>query len=146
MKVIGPVIFALIAAFGNALFATGQKKSLNVQNPFSFISLAALVCIVLTLLSVPLFGRANFLDVIKSNLVWAVVSGVGLFLTYIGFNLLYTRYGASQYVLYAVISILTTSVVVGVLIFKESFNSYHVLAALSAIVSIVFYSVGQARL
>ncbi len=146
MKAYGPLLFASVAAFGNALFAAGQKKSLNVQNPFSFIFVAAVVCVSLTLLAVPLFGKADFGQVLKHNALWALVSGIGLFLTYLGFNLLYTHFGASQYALYAVISIITTSVVVGLLLFKEPFNIYHLLAIAFAVVSVFMYSLGQARL
>jgi len=51
--------------------------------------------------------------------LWTDLSGVGLFLTYPGFNLLYSRYGASQYVLYAVLSIITTTIIVGIWWLKE---------------------------
>ncbi len=138
-----PIAFALIAAMGNAMFALGQKKALGMDNPFAFISVAAIVCVLLTLLGTPLFGTANYQKVIAQNGGWAILSGIGLFLTYLGFNLLYTRYGASYYTLYAVLSIITTSLGVGVFFFKEAFNTYHWMALLAAIIAIVLFSLGN---
>lgn len=118
MNIYGPLIFALTAAIGNAMFAAGQKKAVAFDNPFTFIALAAMVCVFLTVAAAPLFGQPNYSSVAKANGWWAVLSGTGLFLTYLGFNLLYSKYGASNYILYAVLSIITTSIIVGVVIFK----------------------------
>jgi len=43
-----------------------------------------------------------------------LVSGLGLFRTYICFHPLYSRFGASQYVLYAMLSIVTATIIAGV--------------------------------
>jgi drug/metabolite transporter (DMT)-like permease len=75
---------------------------------------------------------------LKSHLRSVLLSGIGLFLTYLGFNLLYSRFGASQYVLYAALSIITTTIGVGYLYFKELFHLASVFSCLVAI--------GQARL
>jgi drug/metabolite transporter (DMT)-like permease len=56
---------------------------------------------------------------------------------------LYSQYGASNYILYAVLSIITTSVIVGVVIFKETFNIYHWLALLSSIITIALFTLGN---
>ncbi len=143
MNILGPLTFALIAAVGNAMFATGQKKAVQLDNPFTFIAISAIICVFLTLLSAPTFGQPNYSEAIKQNGQWAVLSGVGLFFTYLGFNLLYSRYGAANYILYAVLSIITTSVIVGVVVFKETFNIYHWLALLSSIVAIGLFTVGN---
>ena len=143
MNVFGPLAFALIAAIGNAMFAAGQKKAFQFDNPFTFIALAVIVCAFLTVLSAPLFGQPNYSLAIKQNGHLAVFSGVVLFLTYLGFNLLYSQYGASNYILYAVLSIITTSVIVGVVIFKETFNIYHWLALLSSIITIALFTLGN---
>ena len=71
--------------------------------------------------------------------------GVGFFVTFLGFFLLYSRLGASYYIVYAVLAIITTSIGVGVLVFKEPFNGYHVSALLFAIVSIVLYGIGHSK-
>lgn len=143
MNILGPLAFALIAAVGNAVFVAGQKKAVPFDNPFAFIALAAIICVFLTLLFAPLFGQPNYLEVIKQNGHWAALSGIGLFLTYLGFNLLYSRYGASNYILYAVLSIITTSIIVGVVVFKESFNIYHWFSLGASIVTVVFFAIGN---
>ncbi len=143
MNMFGPLAFALIAAIGNAMFAAGQKKALEFENPFTFIALAAIICVFLTVLFAPLFGQPNYSEVIKHNGIWAILSGAGLFLTYLGFNLLYLKYGASNYILYAVLSIITTSIIVGVVLFKETFNLYHWLALASSIITIVLFTIGN---
>ena len=60
---------------------------------------------------------------IKTNYLWFIASGTGFFLTFIGFYFLYTKFGASYYLLYAVISIITTSILVGIIIFNTDFHS-----------------------
>lgn len=145
MKLIAPLAFAFLAALGNALFVAGQKKAIMFDNPFAFIALAAMICVVLTLLAAPFFGQTQYQEVIKANGFWALVSGVGLFLTYLGFNLLYTHYGASHYIVYAVLSIITTAIIVGVLMFRESFNLYHFAAFLCSLATVVLFSIGNLK-
>ncbi len=142
----GALFFALIAAIGNAMFAAGQKKAIAFENPFTFIALAAIVCVCLTVATAPLFGQPQYSSVLKENGWWALLSGAGLFLTYLGFNLLYSRYGASNYILYAVLSIITTSIIVGVVMFKESFNLYHWLAFGSSITTVALFAFGNSLL
>lgn len=146
MNIYGPLFFALIAAVGNAMFAAGQKKAIAFDNPFTFIALAAMVCVMLTVAAAPLFGQPHYNSVLKANGGWALLSGAGLFLTYLGFNLLYSKYGASNYILYAVLSIITTSIIVGVVMFKESFNVYHWLAFGSSIATVALFALGNSVL
>lgn len=143
MKILGPLFFSFIAALGNALFAAGQKKAVGFDNSFVFIAMAAIICVTLTLMTAPLLGPINYLSSFKTNWLWALLSGIGLFLTYLGFNLLYTNYGASNYILYAVISIITTSIVVGVVLFKETFNIYHWFAFGGSIITVFFFTLGN---
>ncbi len=143
MILIGPLAFALIAAIGNAMFAAGQKKAVGLENAFTFIALAALVCVTLTILVAPFFGATQYASAIKQNGHWAILSGAGLFLTYLGFNLLYSNYGASSYILYAVISIITTSIIVGVYIFREEFNVFHWLAFFTSILTVILFTWGN---
>ena len=37
MKILLPIVFATIAAIGNAMFALGQKKSAGVENGLLFV-------------------------------------------------------------------------------------------------------------
>ena len=84
-------------------------------------------------------------NTLKGNWKALFLSGLGLFFTYLGFNLLYSRYGASQYVLYAVLSIITTTIIVGILWLKEPVNVYHKVAIAMAIAAVVFFSIGQSK-
>jgi len=146
MNIYGPLLFALTAAVGNAMFAAGQKKAIAFDNPFTFIALAVIFCVFLTVIAAPLFGQPQYSAVAKENGGWVIVSGTGLFLTYLGFNLLYSKYGASSYILYAVLSIITTSLIVGVVLFKETFNMFHWLAFGSSILTVVLFAIGNSHL
>jgi drug/metabolite transporter (DMT)-like permease len=143
MQVLGPLVFALLAAVGNGLFAFGQRKSAGVENSFVFITVALVACVIMCVVSAPFFGPVNYAATLKQNAAWAAVSGAGLFLTYIGFNILYSQYGASSYILYAVLSIITTSVIVGAWLLREQLNLYHWLAVLAALATVGLYSYGN---
>ncbi len=143
MKLILPFLFSALAALGNGMFAGAQKKAAAVSNPFSVLVASAAVCFTLAALTMPLFGRADYVRPWKEDCLWVVVGGVGLYLTYLGFNLLYTRCGASFYALYAVLSIVTTALVVGAMIFREPLNGYHWAAVGSALLTVVLFALGQ---
>jgi drug/metabolite transporter (DMT)-like permease len=145
MKSLLPIVFAAIAAIGNAMFALGQKKSAGVENGLLFVGVSALVAVVFALLFAPLIGAFDVGHTLKGHWRAVLLSGFGLFLTYLGFNLLYSRYGASQYVLYAVLSIITTTIVVGILWLKEPVNIYHKIAIAMAIAAVAFFSIGQSK-
>lgn len=114
-------------------------------NGLLFVSLSALVAVLLSLLFAPLVGVLGIGNTVKENWKALLLSGVGLFLTYLGFNLLYSRYGASQYALYAVISIITTTIIVGMFWLKEPVNVYHKVAIAMAIIAVVLFSIGQSK-
>jgi drug/metabolite transporter (DMT)-like permease len=143
MKILGPLLLALLAAVGNGFFAFGQRKAVGVENTFVFITLTLSLCVFLCILAAPLFGNVNYLTTLRNNTVWAVISGIGLFMTYIGFNLLYANYGASGYTLYGVLSILTTSVIVGSFMLKEPLNAWHWMGIFSAIATVGLFSYGN---
>lgn len=143
MQVLGPLLFALLAAIGNGFFAYGQRKSVGVENSFVFITVALLMCVALCIVAAPFYGPVSYGTVLRQNFTWAAVSGVGLFLTYVGFNILYSQYGASSYILYAVLSIVTTSVVVGAWLLREQLNLYHWLAVVTALATVGLFSYGN---
>jgi drug/metabolite transporter (DMT)-like permease len=145
MKILLPIVFAAIAAIGNAMFAFGQRKSAGVENGLLFVGVSALIACLLALFSAPFVGVFDVGNALKGNWKALLLSGFGLFFTYLGFNLLYSRYGVSQYVLYAVISILTTTLVAGVWWLKEPLNLYHKLAIVLAIVAVFVFSIGQSK-
>jgi drug/metabolite transporter (DMT)-like permease len=145
MKSLLPIAFATIAAVGNAMFALGQRKSAGVENGLLFVGVSALVAVLFALLFAPLVGVFDVGKALSGNWEAVLWSGVGLFLTYLGFNLLYSRYGASQYALYAVISIITTTIIVGILWLQEPVNMYHKVAIGLAIIAVILFSIGQSR-
>ncbi|PJZ69827.1 transporter [Leptospira perolatii] len=136
-------LFGLIAAVGNAIFAFGQKKSENGENPFLFLSLTVVTCLFILLLSTLFFPKDEILSYIKRNLKWSLISGIGLSITYLGFYLLYSRFGASYYILYAVLSVLTTSFLLGIIVLKENFNIYYGLSVISSFITIFLYYLGK---
>lgn len=146
MEIIKPIIFAAIAAFGNAMFALGQRKSSGVENGILLVGLSALVAVLISLSVAPLVDVFDVGNTIKHNWKAIFLSGVGLFLTYFGFNLLYSKYGVSQYVIYAVLSIITTTLIVGVWWLKEPVNIYHMFAIILAIAAVTMFSIGQSKI
>ena len=145
MKTLLPIVFATIAAIGNAMFALGQKKSAGAENGMLFIGVSALIAFLLALIFAPLAGAFDIANTIKTNWRAVFLSGIGLFLTYLGFNLLYSRYGVSLYALYAVIAIITTTIIVGIWYLKEPVNTYHTIAIVLAVVAVILFSIGQSR-
>ena len=143
MKLLTPLLLALMAALGNALFAIAQKKIAGLDNTLASVVLAALCAALLIMIVVPLFGPPQYGQLLGENWLWVLLSGVGLGLTYVGFNMLYTRYGASYYVVYAVLSIVTTAIIVGFGLFRESLNGYHWMAIATSILTIVLFTLGN---
>ena len=143
MKTLSLLLFAFIGALGNSMFAASQKKAIALGNSLAFLVISIFVSFILALIVAPLSGPTKYTTIIKQSWIWVVVGGIGLFLTFLGFNLLYTNFGTSSYMLYAVMSIITTSIIVSVVIFKEAFNIYHWAAFVGAIVTIVLYTIGN---
>jgi drug/metabolite transporter (DMT)-like permease len=145
MKSLLPVVFATIAAVGNAMFALGQKKSVGVENGLLFVGLSALVAVCFALLFAPLIGAFDVGGTLRGNGKAILLSGLGLFLTYLGFNLLYSRFGASQYALYAALSILTTTILVGMVWLQEPVSASQKAAIALAVAAVILFSFGQGR-
>ncbi len=142
MNIIAPIILALIAATGNAIFVAGLKQSAIDGNRFAPIVFIVFICSVLSFIAAPAFGNTHY-NLLLKNWVWLLIGGVGLFIAYIGFSLLHVKYGASSYILYAVLSIVTTGIILGGFILKESLNFYHWLAVFFAILTVIFFSIGN---
>jgi len=138
-----PFAIALMAACGNALFVYGQRAAGHSANPFLYMAGAVstgLVLFVLAALAWQSDGNAAYL---AANALSIGLGGAGFFVTFFGFYLLYSNFGASQYALYATLSILTTSLGVGVLIFREQLNAYQIVAMLVAVLSIALWTYGR---
>jgi len=140
-----PLLFATLAAIGNALFVFGQRGATPPANPFLFVLGAVAVCTVMFAAAAVFFRTDGDVAYFNGHWKWMLIGGLGFFLTFVGFFLLYTNFGASQYTLYAVISILTTSLGVGVLVYREHFNVYHAGAMVLAIAAIALFTYGNGR-
>ena len=139
-------LFALLAAVGNALFVYGQRGSQTAENPFVFLLATLVLCRSLFLLSALLNKAPLDTGYLSINLKFIVFSGIGFYFTFIGFYWLYSQQGATNYMVYALLSILTTSIGVGLILFREPFNRYHVISGLLAVAAILVYGLGQHKL
>lgn len=140
-----PILFAGFAAVGNALFVYGQRGTTPGANPFAFTMGAVLVCGLLFVAAALLYRTPADGAYLAANLKNIVLSGIGFFITFVGFFLLYSGFGASYYVVYAVLSILTTSIGVGVIIYREPFNVYQIGSVVLAIAAIALFTYGRSR-
>jgi drug/metabolite transporter (DMT)-like permease len=145
MNALLTVAYAGIAALGNALFAVGQRQSAGIANGLLFVGASACIACALSVLCAPMVGPFGVGALVRDHWKSVLLSGAGLFLTYVGFNLLYTRFGTSPYVVYAALAIITTTVGVGFLYLREPVNGYHIAAVLLAAAAIVMFSIGQSR-
>ena len=137
--------FGGLAAVGNAIYVYSYRKSQASASPLLFMALGVAAALAALGLCLIFFPPKSGLEMAKANAGWIALSGLGTAITYLGFYFLYTRSGASSYTLYASLSLLTTTIGVGVVILRERFNLWHGLAALAAIGALVLFGVGQAQ-
>ena len=142
MKTLIPLLLTLVAAIGNGFYAWGQRKATGSMNSLLVVAGSAGLAALLALLASPLVGPVSRHG-IRQAVVPVLWSGFGLFLCYIGFNLLYTRYGTAYYVVYAAIAIITTTVVVGFVINGEPVNRFHIASLATALVTVVLFQLGE---
>ena len=140
------IIFAGLAAIGNAIFVFGQRSSTVSSNPFLFMTGAVTLCAIMFIVAALISDNSETTLYLKQNGWPIVISAIGFFVTFIGFYLMYSRLGANSYTVYAVLSILTTSVCVGMVIFREPFNVYHVVSIGLAVLAVFFYGYGQFKM
>jgi drug/metabolite transporter (DMT)-like permease len=140
------IIYAGLAATGNAIFVFGQRSSTISSNPFLFMTAAVSLCAAMFIVAAIFSDNSGNVVYLKQNIGPIVISAIGFFVTFIGFYLMYSRVGAHAYTVYAVLSILTTSVFVGMVIFRELFNGYHVSSIGLAVLVVFFYGYGQLKM
>ena len=78
LQILGPLLFALLAAIGNGFFAYSQRSATGIDNSFVFITLTLMVCILACIVAAPLFGPVNYLQTIRNNITWSIIGGLGL--------------------------------------------------------------------
>lgn len=134
---------ALTAAIGNALYAFGQKKAGSHENPFVFGVFSLLIGSVLLSFVSLFFATNNVGRYFVDNFQWFTISGLGYVLLNIGLYFLYRNFGASHYSLYAILSILTTSILLATIVFNEKLNAYYWISICFAGLTIFFFLKGQ---
>ena len=140
-----PFLFALIAALGNAVFVYGQRSAAVSANPFLYMAFAVTGGAGLFAVAALLWQSPGNAAYAAANLPYFAISSTGFFFTFLGFYLLYSNFGASQYALYAVLSILTTSLGVGVLAFREPLNLYQWVSLAFAVAAIALWTYGKSK-
>ncbi len=143
IKALIPFSFAVLAAMGNVFFVFGNRKVGHSGNPLVFTTTAMSICLALYFIAYMTFGVRGTGEFLRRNILWCSLSGVGMFMTFLGFYLLYSRYNTSYYALFAVTSVVLTSVVLGVFILKEGINFYGAMSLIAAVVSIVFFGLSK---
>ncbi|HMT09766.1 MAG TPA: EamA family transporter [Pyrinomonadaceae bacterium] len=136
-------LLALTAAVGNALYAFGQKKATQHENPFLFGSIALFVGSFFLTVIAMFFDTRSVGSYMAENIKWFGVSGLGYVLLNIGLYFLYRNFGASYYSLYAVLSIATTSILLAAVVFHERMNLYYWVSLGFAGLTILFFLKGQ---
>ena len=139
-------VFAGLAALGNAIFVYGQRSAAVSPNPYLYMTAAIFVCLIMFMAAALISNSGELSDYISNNRLPIIIGGIGFFITFIGFYLMYSRVGANSYVVYACLSILTTSVGVGMIIFREPFNQYHLIAIFFAILAVCFFGYAQYKI
>ena len=139
-------IFAGLAAIGNAVFVYGQRSATVSPNPYLYMAAAIFVCLVMFVTATLISNNGDIKSYLSNNMAPVIIGGVGFFITFIGFYLMYSRVGANSYVVYACLSIITTSIGVGMIIFREPYNQYHIIAIIFAVLAVCFFGYGQYKL
>ena len=139
------LLIASTGASGNAFFAWCQRKAMLDTSPLVFVAMAAATYLFGALVTVAILARANPGQVTVTGWPWAVGSGIGLYLTVLCFYFLYTRFGTAYYALYAVLSILTTTLFVGQVVLREPINRFHLISIALAIGAVVTFSLASNR-
>jgi drug/metabolite transporter (DMT)-like permease len=135
--------FALFAALGNVFFVLGSRKSGPSSNPLTFTAGAMAVSLTLFTVGWLLFGPRGSLEFARRSGGWIALSGLGMFMTFLGFYLLYSRFGTSYYTLFVMTSMILTTLVLSLWILREGINVYGVLSIIAATVSIAFFGLSK---
>ncbi|MBK9671992.1 MAG: EamA family transporter [Bacteroidetes bacterium] len=118
-EMIVPFFLALIAAIGNAFVTLGQKKASAFHNPFFFGSFSLLFAAIILFCISFLYPTKGLQQYFLLNFKWFIIAGLGLVILNIFLYFLYRNFGASYYTLYAILAIITTSILLSVVVFNE---------------------------
>lgn len=119
---VGAFLAALLAAIGNAIFTYGNKTARAEDSPFGFVLLTFLISAAAMAALMAFQPPRDPVAFTKVNMGPALWAGIGTAITYVGFYILYSKFGASFYALYGMLAMLTTSIFLAIVILKERFN------------------------
>lgn len=139
------LLFTTLAAIGNSLVALGQVKGGTGKNPFMFLTFALSICLALVSGAALLMENGSWAQFARNTWTWFSVTGIGFFVTFTGFYLMYSRFGASSYVLYAVISLTLTTLGVGVGVLGEKLGTLRALALVTCVITVALFSLGKPK-
>ena len=142
-SIISAIFLALLAAIGNFLFTYGQKKSHINDNPMLFGVFSLLLGGILLFIASLFLPKSDILGYAKDNYKWLILGGIGYSVTSVSIYLLYTNYGVSYYVVYAILSIILISIILAAFVFKEKLNFYYLLSIFFGIITIVLFVKGK---
>jgi drug/metabolite transporter (DMT)-like permease len=137
------VLLAGIAAFGNALYAFGQKKAAVHENPFMFGAFSLFVGAILLFIVSVSFKFSGSFTYFSQNLKWIFAAASGYVFLNIGLFFLYKNFGATYYTLYAVLAMISTSLLLAAIILKESINGYHIAALCTGVITVILFMLGK---
>lgn len=136
--------FALFAAMGNVFFVYGTRRGgVGAPNPLAFTLGAMAVSLTLFTVGWLLFGPRGSLEFARRSGGWMLLSGLGMFMTFLGFYLLYSRFGTSYYTLFVVTSMVLTTLVLSLWILREGINGYGIASVVAAMASIAFFGLSK---
>jgi len=135
--------FAVFAALGNVFFVLGSRKAGSAPNPLAFTAGAMTVSLTLVAVGWLLFGPRGTVEFARRSGGWIALSGLGMFMTFLGFYLLYSRFGTSYYTLFVVTSMVLTTLVLSLWILREGINGYGIASVIAAMVSILFFGLSK---
>ena len=139
------LLIASAGASGNAFFAWCQRKAMLVTSPLVFVAMVAATYLFCAIVTVAILVRVTPGQATMAGWPWAIGGGLGLYITVLCFYFLYTRFGTAYYALYAVLSILTTTLFVGQVVLREPINRFHLLSIAFAIGAVVSFSLASTR-
>ncbi|MCY4522535.1 MAG: hypothetical protein OXC13_17385 [Caldilineaceae bacterium] len=139
------LLIASAGASGNAFFAWCQRKAILGTMPLVFVAMVAATFLFGAIVTVAILARLTPGEVTVAGWPWAMGGGLGLYITVLCFYFLYTRFGTAYYALYAVLSILTTTLFVGQVVLREPINRFHLVSIALAIGAVVTFSLASNR-
>jgi len=141
MKVIVPILLALLVGVGNVPYVYGFKKAFS-GNPFIYAGMSNLLCGIALLTISSVYGGAGK-QYLTKNWIVIGVGALGIVVANIAIYFVITRFGASFWLLCSLFIMLIPSFIVGYLIFKENCNVWIVPCVVCALLTVLFFGLSK---